>query len=284
MYGCIFSPPPPSLSLPVCVCVSLSPLVLCCLQKGVGRGVAASGLERSEIFITSKLPCDGFNETLANVDELLADLNMTYVDLLLIHWPYSPSKIFTKDPNCRPPTAATAKTCRQSVWRAMEVVFKSGRAKAIGVSNFEEKHLQDILDMPDSLVPAVNQVEYHPYWHEDALRTFCQEHNITFNSYSPLSCPDWAPKTHLWPEKHGSLDEKVVQDLAKTHSKTPAQIVLRWAWQQGVVVNPRTYSSQHMSENLDIFNFTLTTAEVASISAITPPKRNKVCPDPNKDP
>ncbi|XP_065180627.1 glyoxal reductase-like [Sycon ciliatum] len=253
-------------------------------QAGVGKGILASGIERSELFVTSKIPCYGYNETLKNVDEALSTLNMSYVDLLLIHWPYSKSKVFTTDPNCKPDTAASAKTCRQSVWRALEAVFRSGRARAIGVSNFEQNHLQDILDMADALVPAVNQVEFHPYWHEDDLVAFCQKRNITYNSYSPLSCPDWAPKTHFWSKKHGALDEDVVMQAAKAHGKTPAQVVIRWAWQQGVVVNPRTYSTQHMAENLAVFDFELSAAEMAAISSIKPPKLNKVCPDPHKDP
>ena len=244
-------------------------------QVGVGKAVKSSGLPRKEIFMTSKISLEGYNETFTQMDTVLSDLQMDYVDLLLIHWPGNPPSSST-DPACQgdPPTW---RSCRQSVWKALESLFNSSKALAIGVSNFEKNHLEDIL-MMKSTVPSVNQVEYHPYWHEDDLVDYCKSHNITFNSYSPLGAPDWAPTTHGW---NGTiLDLPVIQKISKAHQRTAGQVIQRWHWQQGIVVNPRTMNQDHMKENLNFFDFELSDDEIKQISSINPPSDPKVCPDP----
>ena len=131
-------------------------------QVGVGNAVKASGISHKDIFMTSKVSLVGYNETFAEMKQLLSDLQMDYVDLLLIHWPGKRSQMSSStDPACQgnPPTW---RGCRQSVWKALEELFNSGKALAIGVSNFEKNHLEDILSLK-STVPSVNQVEYHPY-------------------------------------------------------------------------------------------------------------------------
>ena len=247
-------------------------------QVGVGKAIKSSGVPRDEIFMTSKLAPNGYNETFDQMDKLLGDLQMEYVDLLLIHWPGPPFP-GSKDPACRDSLIhKTWRDCRQSVWKAMLELYNSGKARALGVSNFEQNHVEDII-MMKSLVPSVNQVEFHPYWHEDELVSYCKKNNITFNSYAPLGTPDWAPTAHSW---NGSiLQLPVVQNIAKANKITEAQAILRWQWQQGVVVNPRTLNTDHMKENLNIFNFSLSDDDMKQLSNIPPPKHPKVCPDPH---
>lgn len=244
-------------------------------QPGVAKAVQASGIPRGDIFMTSKLSPNGYNETLHQMDIILSELNMTYVDLLLIHWPGPP--VLSTDPACKgdPPSW---RACRQSVWKAMTKIYNSGRAHAIGVSNFEANHVDDIISM-GGLIPAVNQVEFHPYWHEDDLVAYCKSHKMVFNSYAPLGTPDWAPPTHNW---NGTiLQLPAVQQIAKAHSRTAAQVIQRWEWQQGIVVNPRTEDPAHMKENLDFFDFELTDDEMKVLSNLPKPKNPKVCPDPH---
>ena len=235
-------------------------------QVGVGKAVKASGVKREEIFMTSKVSPAEYNSTLQQMDEVLSDLQMDYVDLLLIHWPGS--RISTKSSNTK---------IRQSCWKALEYLYNNGKAHAIGVSNFEADHIQDIVDLK-GLLPSVNQVEYHPFWHEDDLVEYCKKMNITFNSYSPLGAPDWGPPTHGW--DHSLLQEPTILQIAEAHQCTPAQVVLQWEWQQGVIVNPRTEKEYHMIENLSFFDIQLTDDEIRDITAITPPINRKVCADP----
>ena len=224
--------------------------------------------------MTSKVSLVGYNETFAEMKQILSDLQMDYVDLLLIHFPGVWGS--GTDPACQE-NLASWRNCRQSVWRAMETLFKDGKALAIGVSNFEKNHLEDIL-MMKGMIPSVNQVEYHPYWHEDDLVDYCKSHNITFNSYSPLGTPDWAPTQRGW---NGTILElPVIQKIAKAHQHTAGQVIQRWQWQLGIVVNPRTMNQDHMKENLNFFDFELSDDEMKQISSINPPSNPKVCPDP----
>ena len=246
-------------------------------QVGIGNAVKVSGVPREDIFMTSKVSLVGYNETFTQMKKILSDLQMDYVDLLLIHWPGNPPNS-TTDPACQG-NPTTWRGCRQSVWKALEQIFKSGKALSIGVSNFEKDHLDDILMMKNS-VPSVNQVEYHPYWHEDELVDYCKQLNIVFNSYSPLGRPDGAPTLHGW---NGTiLNLPVIQSIANTHQRTAAQVLQRWQWQQGIVVNPRSMNQDHMKENLNLFDFELSEDEMKQISSINPPSDPKVCPDPRK--
>jgi len=147
------------------------------------------------------------------------------------------------------------------------------------VSNYEVNHLLEIINL-HSLVPSVNQVEFHPYWHEDELVDFCHKNNITFNSYSPLGTPDHA--TSLGPTWNPIPDLRKhpkVTDLAQQLGKTPAQILLRWHMQQGLVTNPRTQNPTHMQENLSVFDFQLNDEAMATLSYLNHPM-SKICPDP----
>lgn len=256
-------------------------------QVGIGKAIKASVVSRKDLFITSKVGSAhggsqdfsaglGYNDTLAQIKPVLDTLQVDYVDLLLLHWPGPPGK--STDPACQGNPSPTWRECRQSTWRAMEEIYKMGKARAIGVSNFEKYHLEDIIVM-NSTLPAVNQVEFHPYWHESDLLALCKSYNITLNGYSPVGCPDWAPTTHHW--NHTLLQEPDIMQIAQSHKRTPAQVVLRWQWQLGVVSNPRTVNPQHMMENLNYFDFELSSDEINTISNVTPPPNRKVCLDPH---
>ena len=257
-------------------------------QPGVARAIKASKIPREELFIVSKVGSGGlvsggalgYNDTLKQIPVILDTLQVDYLDLLLIHWPGPPGN--SSDPECQG-NPDTWRACRQSTWKALIEVFNQGKARAIGVSNFEKEHLEDIILMSCSsnqVLPAVNQVEFHPYWHEDELLSYCKDFNIVFNGYSPLSCPDWAPTKHHW--NHTVLQEPVVVSIAQAHNRTAAQVILRWEWQQGVISQPRTVDPVHMKENLSIYDFKLTEDEMKQISGINPPADPKVCPDPHQ--
>lgn len=248
-------------------------------QGGVGQAVAESGIPREEIFVTSKVGGGpmGYNETLDQFKTVLSTLNMTYVDLLLIHWPW-PIHGKSSDPACQN-GAASANSCRVSSWKAMLEIFNSGGAKAIGVSNFEVKHLEGLkTGVP---MPAVNQVEFSPYWHEMDIVNYCKEHQIVFNGYAPLATPDWAPSSHHW---NGSLlDQPIMKKIAQSHSKSPAQVALRWSIQNDIVINPRSWDPDHMKEDLEL-DFVLTDEEMQQIANVPKPSNPKVCPDPRDYP
>jgi len=250
-------------------------------SEGIGAGIEQSGRNRESIFITSKtgprFPL-GYETTLTQTEDILKSLKTHYVDLLLLHWP-GPYTTAGMDWPCYKNNSF--KSCRQESWRALEELFKAGKARAIGVSNFEVTHLEDIFELK-SLIPAVNQVEYHPYWHEDDLVAYCKAHDILFNSYSSVGCPDHMSSTDnpdAWSIQ--VIQQPTVLQIAQKYNKTPGQVVLRWSLDQGLVVNARSWDSVHHIDNLNIFDFSLTTAEIAAIGAIPKPTNPKVCYDPH---
>eukprot|EP00118_Oscarella_pearsei_P026852 m.310515 g.310515 ORF g.310515 m.310515 type:complete len:350 (+) comp52168_c0_seq1:395-1444(+) len=262
-------------------------------QVGIGKAIRASGIPREQIFITSKVGPGGsgkggvpggalgYNDTLKQMEYVLSSLNVTYVDLLLVHWPYDPTHPPTTDPLCRGNTSKEMKACRQSTWKAMQLLFKQKKTRAIGLSNFEAKHIQDILEMGE-MIPSVDQCEFHPYFHELDLVEFCKKHKIVFNGYAPLGTPDWGPWSQQW---NSSIpDLPLVKSIAQAHKKTEAQILLRYSLQQDALVNPRSWNSDHMKENLDILDFSLTDEEIHMLNNVPQPKSPKVCPDPAQYP
>ena len=244
-------------------------------QYSVGVAMAESGVARSDIFLLSKTgnwnPM-GYNDTLSQFDFLLEQMNTTYTDLLLNHWPTSPASP-TVDPLCDPKKPATydAKACRLSTWRAYVEIWTSGKSRAIGVANYGISDLQEIIDagMP---LPAVNQVPYHLYnaGHQQPLKAFCAAHGIVLLSYSPLGIPDW----HAFPTPalpaNSTLADPVVLAAAAAHAPaTPAQVLLAWLFQQQMPSNPRSMSAAHMAENLAVFSMglELSAAEMAALSS-----------------
>ena len=218
-------------------------------ETGVGEAVKRSGLDRSEVFITSKLN-NGFHEygdALRAFDQTLDRLDTDYVDLFLIHWPLPKVGDFTK------------------TWQALEEIAQRGDARAIGVSNFQPDHLQQLFDHTGT-VPAVNQIEVHPYFTQDAVRTFNAEHGIATEAWSPIAQGD-------------VLDDVVLTELAEQHDKTSAQVALRWHVQRGDIVFPKTVHPDRMRENFELFDFELDGDEMARIDGMNRDDRRGPHPD-----
>jgi 2,5-diketo-D-gluconate reductase A len=207
-------------------------------EREVGEAVRDSGLARDDVFVTSKLdnPHHSPDEAGAAFDRTLDDLGLDQVDLFLIHWPL--------------PTV----TDYVARWRVLEEAYAAGRARAIGVSNFQVAHLQRLLDEGD-VVPAVNQIEVQPYFVQDELRAFHAQHGIVTEAWSPLA-------------RGRVLGDPVVVRVADAHGRTPAQVVLRWHLQRGDVVLPKASSRERIAENGDVFGFELSGADMAAITGL----------------
>ena len=207
-------------------------------EEGVGKAIADSGIDRDDLFITTKLwnSDQGGQSVLDAFDLSLAQLDLDYVDLYLIHWPSPQRGLFVES------------------WGSLEKILESGRAKSIGVSNFKPHHLQPLLDAA-TVVPAINQIEFHPYFQQRESAEFNARHGIVTESWSPLG--------------QGQLvDEASVNAIAEMHGKTLAQVILRWHLQLGHVVIPKSNRKERMAENFDIFDFELNDAEQAAITLL----------------
>jgi 2,5-diketo-D-gluconate reductase A len=219
-------------------------------EEGVGKAIAESGLARAELFITTKLwnEDQGYDSTLRAFDESLTRLGLDYVDLYLIHWPLP------------------AKDKYVETWKAFQELHADGRAKAIGVSNFQIPHLRRLFEETD-VVPAVNQIELHPYLTQRQLRAFHAEHGIVTEAWSPLG------------RHSGLLNDAVLSSLAEKYGKSAAQIVLRWHLQLGNVTIPKSATPSRIKENIDIFDFELADDDMATITALETGQR--VGPNPD---
>ena len=205
-------------------------------EEGVGQAVRESGLRRGDVFVTTKLANDrhGYKEAIVALDESLERLGFDHVDLYLIHWP-------------RPRADRYVET-----WRAFEKVAADGKARAIGVSNFQIPHLRRLAAASET-VPAVNQIELHPYLVQAELREYHRRHGIATEAWSPLA-------------KGGDLlQEPVIVALAEKYGKTPAQVVLRWHLQLGNIAIPKSVTPERVRENIDLFDFELDDDDVSAI-------------------
>jgi 2,5-diketo-D-gluconate reductase A len=205
-------------------------------EEGVGQAVRESGLRRGDVFVTTKLANDrhGYKEAIVALDESLERLGFDHVDLYLIHWP-------------RPRADRYVET-----WRAFEKVAVDGKARAIGVSNFQIPHLRRLAAASET-VPAVNQIELHPYLVQAELREYHRRHGIATEAWSPLA-------------KGGDLlQEPVIVALAEKYGKTPAQVVLRWHLQLGNIAIPKSVTPERVRENIDLFDFELDDDDVTAI-------------------
>ncbi|MDO5492196.1 MAG: aldo/keto reductase [Nesterenkonia sp.] len=209
-------------------------------EAGVGEGVRRSGVDRSEVFITTKLDNDvhRHDDALESFDRSLRALGTDYVDLFLIHWPL--------------PTRYGGDFV--STWRTMLEIAESGRAKAVGVSNFEPEHVEALV-RETGVVPAVNQIEVHPYFANDAVRSCCREHGIVVEAWSPLGRGD-------------EFDDPTVREVADQLDASPAQVILRWHLQRGDVVIPKSSTRERMRENFDLHSFQLSEEQMSSITAL----------------
>jgi diketogulonate reductase-like aldo/keto reductase len=213
-------------------------------EAGTGAAIAQSGLSRDDVFVTTKLWNDdhGYDATKRAFDESLRKLGLDVLDLYLIHWP------------------TPARDNYVDTWKAFVELQKEGRVRAIGVSNFQPEHLRRLID-ETGVVPAVNQIELHPYFQQDDLRAFNAEHGIQTEAWSPLG------------QGGELLSDPVVQKIALAHGKSPAQIVLRWHLQIGNIVIPKSVTPSRIKENIDVFGFTLDTEDLAAISALNEDRR-----------
>lgn len=214
-------------------------------EEGVGRAIKQSGISRDELFITTKVwnADQGYESTLQAFEESRRRLGLDVIDLYLVHWPVS----------------ATF----QATYRALEKLYKDGYVKAIGVSNFLVPQLEALLAQAE-IKPMVNQVEFHPLLTQPHLQSFCREQGIQLEAWSPLM--------------QGNLDIPLLQDLAAKYGKTPAQIVLRWDLQKGVITIPKSVRKERIQENAGLFDFELTDADVTAIDALDEGRR--FGPDP----
>ncbi|MFI5061715.1 MAG: aldo/keto reductase [Actinomycetales bacterium] len=207
-------------------------------EEGVGRAIASSGIPRDELFVTTKLWNDRQTDAEAAFDESLAKLGLDDVDLYLIHWPTPQKDTFVQ------------------AWKSLEKIAATGRAKAIGVSNFLVPHLEKLLSNTE-VVPAVNQIELHPAHQQPEVTAFSREHGIEIEAWGPLG-----------QGKYPLFDAPEVVAPAETHGKTPAQVVIRWHLQMGNIVFPKSNRRERMAENFDVFDFELSEAELAAITAL----------------
>lgn len=218
-------------------------------EKGTGEAVAASGIPRDELFVTTKLwnSEQGYDSTLRAFDASLARLGLDYVDLYLIHWPLP------------------ARDAYVDTYKAFETLLADGRARAIGVSNFLPEHLERLLG-ETSVVPAVNQIELHPQLQQAESRAVHAKHGIATEAWSPLG------------QGRGLLEVPAIAAIARKHGKTPAQIVLRWHIQLGNVVIPKSVTPSRIKENIDVFGFELDADDLGALAALDEGRR--LGPDP----
>ena len=216
-------------------------------EQGVGEAIKRSGIAREEIFVTTKVwnSRQGYDTTLEAFNESLDKLGMEYVDLYLVHWP--------------------VKGKYKDTWRAVERIYKEGRAKAIGVSNFQIHHLEDLMADAE-VVPMVNQVELHPLLNQKELRSYCQDKGIVVEAWSPLM-------------QGNKLDDPLLVELSTKYGKTPAQIIIRWDLQHGLVTIPKSVNAGRIRENANVFDFELSAHDVERIDGMNQNRRFGSDPD-----
>lgn len=217
-------------------------------EEGVGIGIKESGVAREELFITSKVwnEDQGYETTLAAFEKSLERLQLDYLDLYLIHWP--------------------GKDKFKDTWRALEKLYKDGKIRAIGVSNFQVHHLEELLKDAE-IKPMVNQVEFHPRLTQKELRDYCKKQGIQLEAWSPLM-------------QGQLLDNEVLTQIAEKHNKSVAQVILRWDLQHEVVTIPKSIKEHRIIENADIFDFELSQEDMDKIDALN--KDERVGPNPDE--
>ncbi len=216
-------------------------------EVGVGEAIKLSNIPREELFVTTKVWNDeqGYAETKEAFEKSLQRLGLDYIDLYLIHWPVKGKYVET--------------------WKAMEELYESGQVRAIGVSNFHQQHVENLL-ANSKIVPAINQVEYHPHLTQKPLYAFCKQQGIQLEAWSPL--------------KRGRLmDEPYLLSVAEKYGKTIAQVILRWDIQNEVITIPKSTNPRRIKENAAIFDFSLTEKEMQKISRLNQNDRSGTNPD-----
>jgi methylglyoxal/glyoxal reductase len=212
-------------------------------EEGVGKAIAESNVPREELFVTTKVwnGDQGYESTLSAFETSLNKLGLDYLDLYLIHWPVPSKGLYVE------------------TWKALEKLYKDGRVRAIGISNFNVNHLENLLANCE-IKPMVNQVEYHPVFNQKELHDFCKKNEIQLEAWSPLM--------------QGSLlNDPVLVEIANKYNKSTAQVILRWDIQTGVVTIPKSINPHRIAENADIFDFELTQEDLNEISTLNQNKR-----------
>lgn len=220
-------------------------------EENVGRGIAQCGVPREELFITTKVwnNAQRLNDVHGAFDRSLERLGLDYVDLYLVHWPVP--------------------GCYLNTWKEMEEILASGRAKAIGVSNFEIRHLEELKSI-SGIVPAVNQIECHPLCYNKELIDYCQENGIQMQAYAPLA-------------RGAYLDNDVLCVMGTKYAHTPAQIGLRWAVQKGISVIPKSTKPERIAENARIFDFTIDQEDMDLLDTLNQNYRSSGIPEDLRD-
>ena len=211
-------------------------------ESDVGTAIRESGIEREDVFVTTKLwnGDQGYEAALRACNESLKRLGLKYLDLYLIHWP--------------------VQNARAQSWKALVQLLKDGKSRAIGVSNYTIHHLTGLLES-SSVVPAVNQVEFSPFLYQKELLDYCEKHKIQLEAYSPLTQGD-------------KLNHPTIRQIAKSHNKTPAQVMLRWGLEHKLVTIPKSIHEERIRENAQIFDFRLTTSDMQSLNSLNENFRN----------
>ncbi len=223
-------------------------------EREAGQGIRNAGLDRADVFVTSKLN-NGFHkpdDARREFDRTLSALGSDYVDLFLIHWPL--------------PTLYHGDFV--STWQTLEEFARDGRARSIGVSNFQTAHLERLAREADT-TPAVNQVEVHPYFANEAVRTYGKEHGIATEAWSPIA-------------RGTVLDDPVVQRIADATGKSPAQVVLRWHIQRGDIVFPKSVTPQRITENFALFDFELSDSDSDALTSLDKGEAGRTGPNPDE--
>lgn len=249
-------------------------------QADVGAAITASGVPREDLFILSKVGPSkalGFNETLIQFAGVLSDMGLTHVDALLVHWPWqsksagnvTSNTTVSTDPACNTTSPVySEKDCRLSTWRAMVQIWATGGARAIGVSNYNTSHIQEIIDA-GMVLPSINQMPFHLYRSSSQMDilSFCARNSVLLLGYSPLGVPDYHPYPSPPLPAANQLEHPSVLAIAQKYGVSPAQVLIRWQWHLGVPVNPRSMSQAHMVENMNAFSFSLNQTEVDELSS-----------------
>ena len=218
------------------------------MGEGIRQGIKEAGITREDLFITSKVwNADlGYESAIAAYETSLQKIGVDYLDLYLIHWPVEGKY--------------------KEAWRALEYLYQQGRVKAVGVSNFQIHHLEDLLK-DANIKPVINQIELHPYLSQTKVREFCEENNIQVEAWSPLMA------------RNGLLEDETLKEIAKKYNKTTAQVVLRWDLQSHVITIPKSTNEGRLLQNIDIFDFELSKEDMELIDSLN--KDFRVGPDPD---
>lgn len=224
-------------------------------EKSVGEAIKKADIDRRELFVTSKLwnADKGYDQTMAAFHTTLEDLQLEYLDLYLIHWPIG--KMFKEN----------WQEANNETWRAFEDLYKAGKIKALGVSNFMPHHLRPLLEYA-TIKPMVNQIEFHPSMLQEETVSFCREHNIYVEAWAPLA-------------KGKVSENEVLIELGKKYGKTPSQVTLRWILQKDMIALPKSVTPKRIEENLDVFDFNLSQEDMNKIDAITDCPNSGLHPD-----